>query len=139
MLRKAAFLLLAFITSNASAETTWGAGSHSRTTASGDILDSAGATVTLSGEPTRDAKFITTFTSLDATPYRGQDVRLAGDLSVEEGMASPACGLERTALKVGWPLNTPGANLFARVTAHRPGRYGCTYLPKQLPSHWAQY
>ncbi|MCC7635182.1 hypothetical protein [Stenotrophomonas rhizophila] len=60
------------------------------TAGSGDILKTGGAALTLSAESTGTEKFIGAVTSLDAGPFQGREVRLAGTLLVRDGAGTAA-------------------------------------------------
>lgn len=86
MHRIPAFLLLAFFSAGASAETLWkGTNTHSVVAGSGDVLKPDGAAVTLSAESTGTDTFVGTITSLDAAEFRGKEARLAATLLVKDG------------------------------------------------------
>ncbi len=91
MNRAAAFLLLALLSGGASADTVWnGTSASSITAGSGDILQTAGAALTLSAESTGTDKFAGAITSLDAGPFQGREVRLAGTVLVKDGAGTAA-------------------------------------------------
>lgn len=75
----------------ANAQSAWkGTNPHSRVAATGDVRASAGAALTLASVQTGDEGFSGAITSLEAAPYRGRDVVLAGILQVEEGAGAGA-------------------------------------------------
>lgn len=89
---RAAFLLmLGLLSGGASADTVWkGTSVNSITSGTGDILEDGGADLRLSAESTGTEKFVGAITSMDARPFQGREVRLAGRLLVEDGAGSAA-------------------------------------------------
>jgi len=86
MPRTAMFLLLALLSSGASADTVWtGTSPLSVTRGAGDILETRGGAITLSAESTGDKAFVGAITSLDAGPFQGREARLAGSVQVTDG------------------------------------------------------
>lgn len=90
-----AFLLLAVIFSaSAQGETVWrGTSAQSVVDGTGDVLDKDGAAIELSAESTGEASFVGAITSLDASSFRGRNVRLAGRLRVDDGTGAGALWL----------------------------------------------
>lgn len=94
MRRTVVFLLLALFNGGASADTIWkGTSAHSITNGSGDIRETGGAAITLSAESTGTERFVGAITSVDAGPFRGREVRLAGRLIVKDGAGAAALWL----------------------------------------------
>lgn len=95
MNRNAAFLLmLGLFSGGASADTVWkGTSVNSITSGTGDILEAGGVALHLSAESTGTEKFVGAVTAMDARPFQGQEVRLAGRLLVEKGTGSAALWL----------------------------------------------
>jgi len=91
MHRTAAVLLLALFSAGTQAATLWkGTSTHSVASGSGDVLGTGGAAVTLSAQSTGENPFIGAITSLEAGPFQGKEVRLAGKLRVNDGAGTAA-------------------------------------------------
>ena len=87
----AALLVMALFSSDAQAATIWeGTSTYSITTGSGDVLGTSGAAVALSAESTGEHSFVGAVASLDAGPFRGKEIRLAGNLTVTQGRGQAA-------------------------------------------------
>lgn len=89
---RAAFLLLAMLYSvSAQGDTLWkGTSVNSVVDGAGDVLGLDGAAIGLSAESTGEAAFIGAITSLDASSFRGKEVRLSGRLRVDDGTGPAA-------------------------------------------------
>ncbi|WP_312681724.1 S41 family peptidase [Stenotrophomonas chelatiphaga] len=84
-------LALILLHPTAHAETTWrGTSDVSKVSGSGDVLAPGGSRLILSSDQEGKEAFFGSIASLDAAPYRGQDVALSGVLEVEEGAGTAA-------------------------------------------------
>ncbi|MCF3496315.1 hypothetical protein C7E15_02645 [Stenotrophomonas maltophilia] len=94
MPRMVVLLLAMIFSASAQGETLWkGTSAKSMVDGAGDVLDTEGATIQLSAESTGEASFIGAITSLDASSFKGKNVRLAGRLRVDGGTGAAALWL----------------------------------------------
>jgi len=92
MNRRVAFVfLLGLFSGGASADTVWkGTSVNSITSGTGDILETQGGALSVSAESTGTENFVGAITAMDAAPYRGREVVLAGTMSVKDGAGRAA-------------------------------------------------
>lgn len=85
------FLFLGLVSGGAAADTVWkGTSVNSITSGAGDILEAGGAALSVSAESTGTDRFVGAITSMDAVPFQGRELRLAGRLWVKDGAGSAA-------------------------------------------------
>lgn len=116
MVRMAAFLVLMLLSGGATARSVWNnIGPHARTSGAGDILTPEGGAVSVSAESVGQDTFFGAITSVDATAFRGREVRLAGSLLVAEGTGIAALWLR---------ADGPDGRLAFASTGASPARAG---------------
>ncbi len=94
MPRMVVLLLAVIFSAPAQGETVWkGTSAQSLVDGAGDVLDKDGAAIELSAESTGEASFVGAITSLDASSFKGRNVRLAGRLRVDDGTGAGALWL----------------------------------------------